>query len=66
MDIKVKQYGGALFSVICKCGQECEMPNDLSVNDFVNQGMKDVKKTIPAVCRNCGQVEQPFVGWLVD
>lgn len=57
------QYGGAIFSRICKCGETCKMPKNISVNEFVNHDRKDREKVIPAICPNCGKVDQPFVRW---
>ena len=53
------QYGGAIFEDKCKCGLKAQMPKDLSVNEFIQ-----VKTTITANCKKCGQIEVKFKKWV--
>lgn len=60
---KIIQYGGALFSDVCKCGESCKMPKSLSVNHFIAETVANKLHIVSGTCTGCGKVELPFVGW---
>ena len=61
--MKYIQYGGAIFECKCKCGRSVKPAAILSVNRFMSDFLKKIKNTASAVCKRCGSVRIPFVGF---
>ena len=61
------QYGGAAFTAQCpECGDKVEPADELSVNEFMQDEIKDRPHTADAKCKNCGNVKIEFAGFESD
>lgn len=61
--MKYVQYGKAIFECRCKCGRRAKPATSLSVNRFMYDFLRRIKNTAAAICRRCGPVRIPFVGF---
>ena len=61
------QYGGALFDSTCpECVSDLQMPEELSVNKFINTIGHNMVPTVTGTCEKCGLELSKFAGFLVD
>jgi hypothetical protein len=60
MSKKAAQYAGAVFDVDCpQCGQVCQTPKDMSINNYMADFAAGRPNTIEGICPTHGTVRLP-------